>query len=815
MEAERWRRITELFEAAQQLPPGERATFLAQLDTEDCAEVGSLLAHAADDTTEGPGRLLAELAHDALGGFDVAGWVGRRLGAWRLTGVLGIGGMGVVFAAQHHALALWAAIKLVRQAVHDPLTLARFRQEQQILARLEHPNIARLYDADTIDGLPYLVMEYVEGEPLLAWCEARQTPLPARLRLFRAVCEAVQHAHRNLIVHRDLKPSNILVTAEGQPKLLDFGIAKLLGPADVEDRTATADRFMTPEYASPEQVRGDPISTATDVYALGVILSELLTGARAQPVRSLADLVRVVCEEPPRPPSVIVGVDRSRRGLARLLRGDLDTIVLTAMHKQPDRRYRSVDELAEDIRRSSEHLPITARRDSLAYRTGKFIRRNRLAVALAGMIVFGLAGGLVVTTQLARERAAAAERAEHERALAQRTTELVVDILALADPGQAGGAELTVREALAQAVTRLRDDSGTAAPEAVKARLLDVIGRTYATLSDYPAALDLLDEAGALFTRLGDEPARAEVLRTQEAILQRLGRYAEAQTRTEEALRLREVANLGDDAMDAEIHGTLALLHMQQRRERDARVEFERALTILRRMDPVDREQLAHLLRTYGDVLGDLGDAEGSRRSLEEAWTLIQAIYPANHPDAISALRTLCRDAQRRDDLEAALAHCSDGWRRAQRVFQAPHGERALMAATLAQCHLARGEHGEAARLLAGADTEAEAIFPADHPMRGRIALERALAHLHLGDPATARSQAEAARTILQAAAAAPDELAEPTLLLRVLDCRAAADAAARVAVATALQTVLARPALSPWRSALYRRSAALCPAPG
>jgi tetratricopeptide (TPR) repeat protein len=341
-------------------------------------------------------------------------FAGARLGAYRVVREIGRGGMGSVYLAerdddQFHKL---VAIKVVKRGMDTEEVLGRFRHERQILAGLEHAYIARLIDGGTTpDGRPFFVMEKVEGQPVDVYCREHNLNLKSRLRLFVRICEAVSYAHSNLVVHRDLKPGNILVTAEGVPKLLDFGVAKLLDPDADSGLTSTVYGAgpLTPEYASPEQVRGLPVTTSTDVYALGAILYELLTGTRAQKIdtRTPAEIERIVCEtQPPRP---------SVASLTLRLDGDLDNIVWMAMQKERERRYQSVDQFAEDIRRYLEARPLLARRDSLWYRSLKFARRRRYALAAAAAILASLVGGIVIAFSEAREAKAARHAAELNR----------------------------------------------------------------------------------------------------------------------------------------------------------------------------------------------------------------------------------------------------------------------------------------------------------------------------------------------------------------------------------------------------------------
>ena len=388
-----------------------------------------------DEACGGDGELRREVdrllaAHDAAGEFlstsigldsDGAEEAGaleagpQRIGPYQILDTIAHGGMGTVYRAvrDDDAFRKTVALKLVRGGRQSDYFQRRFRQERQILARFQHPNVATVLDGGTTeDGQPYLVMEYVEGQPITDFCAAQGMGTRERLVLFRTVCGAVQYAHQNLVVHRDIKPANVLVDGHGAAKLLDFGIAKLLA-SGVEPElapTATVLPMMTPEYASPEQVKGQPVTTASDVYSLGVLLYELLAGRRPYEVQadSLEAIVQAVCQTEPKAPSEAVtersGTTRPAGTLppASELRGDLDTIVLKALRKEPERRYRTAHELSEDLRRHLEGLPVTARADTIGYRAGKFVRRHRTAVAAAFLVSASLVVGIVTTTRQAR-----------------------------------------------------------------------------------------------------------------------------------------------------------------------------------------------------------------------------------------------------------------------------------------------------------------------------------------------------------------------------------------------------------------------------
>ena len=415
MKPTEWKAVEEILSGALECPAEERAAYLEKAcsgDAELRGRVESLIEAdgrtwslletpaAAPSTSAPSGRLPSS---------------GDRIGAYEVLSEIGHGGMGIVYLASRadKEFERKVAIKLSRAGLSGDSLERRFRAERQIVAGLDHPNIARLLDGGaTDDGRPYLVMEYVEGQPLGQWCDARRLTTCERLEVFLEVCAAVEYAHQHLVVHRDLKPANILVTEEGTVKLLDFGIAKLIEPdpsGDPAERTGTLFRLLTPDYASPEQVRGGPISTASDVYALGVVLFELLTGEKPYRVAdaSPAEMLWIVCErEPPKPSAV------AKPPASKALAGDLDTIVLTALRKEPSRRYGSVGALAQDIRRHLSGQPVEARTDSLGYRAGKFVQRHRAAVAATALVVVALALGLVMTLREARRARAAEARAE-------------------------------------------------------------------------------------------------------------------------------------------------------------------------------------------------------------------------------------------------------------------------------------------------------------------------------------------------------------------------------------------------------------------
>src|SRR5436309_7398599 len=395
--SERWKRVEAVFEQVLELPQDQRAAFLQENCTSDAEvrrEVESLLnSHErAGNFIDQPSLFFAD---DTLRDNGSTLQAAELIGSYRIVRELGRGGMGAVYLAERadEQYKKRVAIKLIKRGMDTDAVLRHFRNERQILAGFDHPNIARLFDGGTTaDGLPYFVMEYVEGLRIAQYCDRHHLSINERLQLFREVCAAVSYAHRHTVIHRDIKMSNILVTSEGTPNLLDFGIAKILHPGGGAEAlmTMTGVRPMTPEYASPEQVRGEPVTTASDVYSLGIVLYELLVGRSPYRFtsRSPLDLAREITDtEPPRPSTSARGKDLKLdpTGIrnSKVLKGDIDNILLMALRKEPDRRYQSVEQFSEDIHRHLGNRPVLARKDTVRYRAAKFIQRNKLAVAAA------------------------------------------------------------------------------------------------------------------------------------------------------------------------------------------------------------------------------------------------------------------------------------------------------------------------------------------------------------------------------------------------------------------------------------------------
>ncbi|MEM7097940.1 MAG: serine/threonine-protein kinase [Pseudomonadota bacterium] len=510
-----WQEIEQAFTRATDLAGEDRNAYLSRLRQDQPALYARvdalLLADARDD--EVLHQPIRNSAQD-LADLDDDRWQGRQVGVYRITGRIASGGMGAVFLADRidETYQQQVALKIMSAHLLQSDAISRFRAERQILANLAHPNVAQLLDGGTTDeGLPYLVMEYIQGEPINIYCERQRLSVSERLALFTQVCDAVDYAHRNLVVHRDIKPSNILVTDAGEVKLLDFGIAKLIDVDASADLTQVGTRAMTLDFASPEQVRGDTISVGSDVYALGVLLYHLLTGHSPYKTTNanIRNLESSILQEEPRKPSVVLtsgstskldmdsansnpfSLDPAR--VSRQLSGDLDNIVLMAIRKEVDQRYASVEAFKQDIENYLGNRPVNAHRASIVYRAAKFLRRNATAASLAAASVLAIIGiTAAFTYQLAQER----DIAQTERKVAEQVTEFVTDVFRTADPYENQGDDLTVRQALDQATSTL-DEQLNESP-ALKARILHVLGSVYYGLGFYEQTQSLTRQSLAL-----------------------------------------------------------------------------------------------------------------------------------------------------------------------------------------------------------------------------------------------------------------------------------------------------------------------------
>jgi serine/threonine-protein kinase len=746
--AEPWDRVKEIFEAVFERSPAERAQLLAQACGADAAlraEVESLLA-AYDGSTDFMEAPAWETASPGFrGGPDP--YEGRLIGAYRAIRRIGHGGMGAVYLAARADATYQkrVAIKIVKRGMDTEEILHRFRNERQTLASLDHPNIARLLDGGTTaEGLPYFVMDYVEGQRIDDYCDAGRLTIRERIALFRSVCGAVQYAHQNLIVHRDLKPDNILVTPEGVPKLVDFGIAKVLNPeaaSQAADLTRPMGRVMTLRYASPEQVRGGPITTASDVYSLGVLLFELLTGRRpyGSPETSQADVARAICDEDPPSPSAalarpaasgareagepdlaaIAALRATPPGvLKRQLAGDVDAIVLMALRKEPQRRYGSVERLAEDLRRHLEGLPVLAQPDTVAYRSRKFVRRHRAGVIAASLVLVSLVAGIAGTSWQARVAAEQRDRASLEAEKAKQINAFVQSMLGSADPYTSGGGkQVTVAHALDEASRRVDAELGRQ-PE-VAAAVRTTIGTTYLGLGIFESAESHLRFALETRRRLlgSDHPDVVDSLNNLAALYMARGDIAAGEPLLREALTICGRIHSADTLQEASTLNNLGSLLLSKGAHDEAEQVHRRSLAIRRALLGENDPAVAESLNDLGVVLGTKGDFAGAEPLHRQAVQIIRQTRPPDHPDIAATMTTLAYVVDGQKNYAAAEPLYREALELRQKVLGDSHPDVAWTKYNYASLLHLRGKYGEAETMAREVLALRGKTLPEGHPM--------------------------------------------------------------------------------------------------
>ncbi len=732
MDRARWERIEALLDELLDLEGDTRRARLERLAGDDADlrdEVERLLAADSDPAQGVLDGGLDRLADPLLEDSAPEAAPGRRIGPYRVAGELGRGGMGQVLLAERADgdFEQRVALKIVRGGLNRGEIARRFRHERRILARLRHPNIATLHDGGvTEDGLPYFAMEFVEGTRITDYCDEHRLDLEARVELFEAVCRAVQHAHRNLVVHRDLKPSNVLVTRDGTVKLLDFGIAKVVDPAadgeaDGAEVTATSHRFFTPAYAAPEQVLGEPTSTLTDVYSLGVLLYELLTGRNPHGDTSRrADLERSVVEtDPASASSVVTGPAAAARrarpeALRRRLRGDLDNILHRALRKEPEGRYASAEELRADLERWRRQLPVSARPATWRYRAAKFVRRHRVAAAAlaagSAAIVLGMAGIAWQAGVASRER----DRARLEAAHAQAVKDYVLEVFSAADPTAETGGDVTARELAERGVARLDERLGDA-PE-LRADLVAMLGTVFLRLGVYDRADSLLHAALAQY-READRPGDVVDMLVHLMDVRRWqGRVDEADALAREAVAVGTAALPADDARTLNARSALGTIQLEQGRYEEAVATFRATLEDARRTVGPESARTALELTNLGTALRHTGDVTGSAEAYEEAVRIRRLLEPEPGVEVARVLASfadILEDLDRLDEAEAAGREAIDVLSR--EYGDKGHAELAVAVSNLAGVVRRRGAFEEAEALGRQAIAVSERALGPEH----------------------------------------------------------------------------------------------------
>jgi tetratricopeptide (TPR) repeat protein/predicted Ser/Thr protein kinase len=733
LDRDRWERLSGILDGAIGLSPEALRGYLDRSCAGDAALRAMVEAiHSADRESRGilddPPTLARSMslepAEDGPGAEAGTLPVGHDVGAFRVLKELGRGGMGVVYLAERadHSFEQRVAIKVIKRGLDTDEVLARFVQERRILARLDHPNIARLIDGGvTADGRPFFAMEYVDGKPLTAHCAQQRASIPEILHLMVHVCRAVQFAHERFIVHRDLKPSNILVTAAGEVKLLDFGIAKLLDLPVGEPTQAASIRF-TPHYAAPEQWTGEPASAATDVFSLGVILYELLTGdvpgrARAEPGA------------------------RHASG-AKRVSGDLDRIALHAMHPEPGRRYPSAAALLDDIERFLLGRPVRATRPTLAYRARRFVGRNRVGVGVGAVALLSLLVGLAATTWQARVAARERDRARAETGKAETINRFMLELFRSIDPDSTKGRNITARELLDQGVARI--DVELKRQPGVEAPLRSAMGALYKQISaldratamferalalqeeltgpksletaaaladlgsvlsdrgDYPKALDLLQRAESIQSaRLGSK--HPDVARTMSAIAttyQAMGRYADAERLRRQALAIVERAYGPDHPRVADELDKMGALFYAERRVLDSAPLHERALAIRLRTSGRDNLATATAMENVANLAGETGNVARAESLHIEALGIVRRLYGPDHYLAIDMLKNLAGHYLARTYWERAEPPATEALRIARLNYGPGHPRTAHIESNVGSLEASFGRFARAESLI-------------------------------------------------------------------------------------------------------------------
>ncbi len=754
MTPDKWQQVKKTFQKASELPRDKQAQYVKTACGDD-PETFAMVMDMLSAITEKPHFLENPLQNFQMLIGDDEGpekMVGSVIGAYRIERMIGEGGMGVVYLAERddEEFQKKVAIKILKRGMDTDALLQRFRVERQTLAGLNHPYIARMLDGgSTEDGRPFFIMEYVEGIPIDKYCDEKRLTVDERLRLFLKVCEAVQYAHQNLVVHRDLKPANILVTSGGTPKLLDFGIAKLLQPESshqTAESTVAGMRFLTPEFASPEQIRGEMITTASDVYSLGALLYLLLTGCRPYYFqrRSLTEIEKVISETIPANPSHLVSrlnhsvlsvgeelpdieeVCRSRNAtrekISKRLSGDLDNIVKMALRKEPELRYQSVGQFGEDIRRHFAGLPVLARKDTFRYRTGKFIRRHRGALLSVSLVILILI--LSVISIAWKER-----QVSREAAKARQIVTYLKEMLAASDPYDAEQ-QMTIVELLDKADENIANELKNQ-PE-IEAEVRSILGNSYMNSGIFEKALAQYQQALNINRKLFGEHSLpvADNLHDIGMVKHYQGKFTEADSFYMKSIELYET--LGDAptrryAESLNDHGLL-LLDISQM---DEAVDWlQRSLSMFRQLG--DQDNIAIGLNNLGYAYDLMGEYENAEKIYRESLALNKKIYGEENIAVARNLNNLAAVLLSKGDTVEAVQMLDQSLAIRRQILGDEHPDVALAIHNLAHFLNIQGDYQQAEKLEREALYRWEKALPPDHPyialsnlLLGRILINR------------------------------------------------------------------------------------------
>lgn len=728
MDKQQWKKVSRIFDIALTLPAERRTTYIKNLcadDPELQKEINELLAsiEESDQMLEEHLRKNEVLLNDLTSTLEQGSYFqsveGSVIGGWQVMELLGRGGMGDVYKVERieSDIHQQGALKIMRRGLDTPENICRFRLEKQILAGLHHPNIASLIEGGVSeDGLPYLVMEYVEGEPLLEYCDNERLTINQRLKLFNTICDAVRYAHKNLIVHRDLKPDNLLVTEEGRVKILDFGIAKLLDPdlyefSTVETRQGT--RLMSLEYAAPEQVSGETVTTSTDLYALGVLLYELLAGVHPFDFdqKKYRSIVQTIHEEPPSSLSyrlrnlsdteLLSEIAENRSlppsDLIKNLKGDLDAIVLKALRKKPEGRYNSPDQFKGDVTFYLQDKPILARGEAIKYRLRKFIRRHRWGVAAALIAAISLIGGSSIALWQADRANRERDQARIEKNKAEEVTRFLTNLFEANHPDMVQGEMPTARDLLDVGVQRI-NTSFTDNPE-LRAEMQALLGKLYFILDEHEEALPLLEEGLALAEKNNDVDTQTEALRVLSLLYGRASDYEKSLAVLQQANKLLKeegrVPSLGHAKLASEIQSTLTVLN----RSDEALKLTETSLELARNDSHLSPEGMFYYLKAHGTQLRRARQFNEAKLMFEEALEL--DLPPEQAPKKRFEINeSLLYIAYYRGDHETALSLHSILLKQVDEIFPKIHGAKTHLLDIISRSLIRFGRLDEAERIM-------------------------------------------------------------------------------------------------------------------
>jgi serine/threonine-protein kinase len=668
MDQQQWKRINNIVDTALELTKEERDTYIQEQCKEDkqlIEKITTFIEAIEQSDTEGFLEDLSnyqqQLAQDVLdedAQKKDAALVGSTIDSYEVIKLIGHGGMGSVFLAKRadNTYEQKVAFKVLRRGLHTPSNVARFKRARQILAKLNHPNIAQLLDGGlTPEGLPYLVMEYVEGKSLYEYCNQHSFSIEERVQLLQSICRAVQHAHKNAIIHRDLKPSNILVTEEGEVKILDFGIAKLLEPEDPEQplyQTQTGARLLTFSYASPEQIENGPITTATDIYTLGIVFHELLCGAHpfdleGKKLTEIENIIRTKSPSTPRmrflqlPEGIRQKEARYRQAnptsLSQTLKGDLDAIVQKTLRKEPEERYDSIEQFLEDLRRYNQSRPIIARKDTLRYKAKKFIKRHQSGLAATmGFIFLIVSFAGIYTWRITQER----NRARLQAEKAEETSEFLVNLFSANNPAETHGETVPVKSILEEGLNQI-DQLGEQ-PE-VQSQMLHTMGKVYTNLGEYDRAEMLLERALGIQTKINGElnAEVASIYNDLGGLHQKAQEAQQAEPHYAKALDIRKKVLGPNDIQYAETLSDLGALMRYKENLDSAEVLYNKALEIRQNNLAPNHPDIANSLNNLGVLEKSKGNLETARQFYQEALKIRQNHFGNVHPKVANVKNNL------------------------------------------------------------------------------------------------------------------------------------------------------------------------------